>query len=281
MLGRTHDPKMASKMASKTASKTAAAIMPLAVQRFRREGFWGAAMLAALLVAALAAQSDVGAQRAARILASLNASPETTAHAFDAEAATRQLTQAVRTLAQDRDRLAVRLAAVEHDMDDVTGSIKQQGDAAKTSQSGPAWPIDAPPVPMTPADIAAMVKSAAPPASRLATVGAPAPATTDTAATDTIAAVLPAYGADIGSAMSMKALQTHWTALRAAHPQLFDGMRPVVALRQNAHLNHTELHLLVGPYSSADAAAQFCGLLATYRVPCQPTMFDDRHLALQ
>jgi hypothetical protein len=282
MLGRTHDPKITAKTASRTAAnaaaKTATALMPLTVQRFQRECLWGAAMLAALLIAVLAAQSDVGAHRAAHILASLNTSPEAAAHAFDAEAAARQLTQAVRTLALDRDRLALRLAAVERDMDDLTGSIKQQGDAGKTSQSGSAWPIDAPPVPMTPADISAMVKSAAPPASRLAAVGAPA--TTDTTAADSTAA-LPAYGADIGSATSMKTLQTRWTALRAAHPQLFDGMHPVVALRQNAHLNHTELHLVVGPYSSADAAAQFCGLLATFHVPCQPTMFDDRHLALQ
>jgi hypothetical protein len=273
MLGRTPDPKRASKTAAKTASATAAT-MPSPLQRFRREGLWGAAMLAAVLVAALAAHSDIGAQRAAHILASLNASPDASAHAFDAEGAARQLTQAVRTLAQDRDRLAGRLAAVERDMDDLTGSIKQQSEAAKSSQSGSAWPIGAPPVAMTPADIAAMVKSVAPPPSRQAVVGAPA-------ATDAPPAQLPAYGADIGSAVAMKTLQTRWAALRAAHPQLFDGMHPVVALRQNAHLNHTELHLVVGPYSSADAAAQFCGLLATFHVPCQPTMFDDRHLALQ
>jgi len=272
---RTPDPKIAPKTAAKTASATAA-IMPMTLQHFRREGLWGAAMLAALLVAALAAQSDIGAQRVAHILASLNASPD--AHTFDAEAASRQLTQAVHTLAQDRDRLAMRLATVERDMDDLTGSIKQQSEAAKSTQSGSAWPLNAPPVPMTPADIAAMVKSVAAPTSRLAAVGALA--ATDTPAADTTAA-LPAYGADIGSAMSMKTLRTHWTALRAAHPQLFGGMHPVVTLRQNAHLNHTELHLVVGPYSSADAAAQFCGLLGTFHVPCQPTMFDDRHLALR
>ncbi len=273
---RSPDPKIASKTAAKTASATAA-IMPMTLQRFRREGLWGAAMLAALLVAALAAQSDIGAHRVAHILASLNASPD--AHAFDAEAASRQLTQAVRTLAQDRDRLAVRLATIERDMDDLTGSIKQQSEAAKSPQSGSAWPLEAPAMPMTPADIAAMVKSAAPPASRLTAVSAPA--ASGAPAADTTTTPLPAYGADIGSAMSMKTLQTHWTALRAAHPQLFGGMHPVVTLRQNAHLNHTELHLVVGPYSSAEAAAQFCSLLGTFHVPCQPTMFDDRHLALQ
>jgi hypothetical protein len=281
MLGRKPNPKTVVKTAAKTAGKTApmtsstAAIMPSTLYRFQREGLWGAAMMAALLVAALATQSDVGAQRLSHILASLDASPQAPARTFDAEAAARQLTQAVRTLAQDRDRLATRLATVERDMDDLTGSIKQQTEAAKTaqSQSTSVWPIDAPPVPMTPADIAAMVKSVSPPPTRTAAANA-------AAVSDAPAAATPSYGADIGTAMSMKTLQARWASLRAAHPQLFDGMHPIVAMRQNAHVNHTELHLVVGPYSSADAAAQFCSLLGTFHLQCQPTMFDDRHLAL-
>jgi hypothetical protein len=50
-------------------------------------------------------------------------------------------------------------------------------------------------------------------------------------ATDTAASGPPAYGADIGSSLSVKALRTRWAGLRAAHPQLFEGLQPVVSLR--------------------------------------------------
>ena len=273
MLGRAQDPKKPAKALTAT--------MPQTMQRFRREAYWGAAMMVALLVATLAAQSDVGAGRMAHILVSLNA-PSDGNRPFDAEAAARELTQDVRTLQQDRDRLAGRLAAIERDMDDLTGSIKQQTDAAKSAQAGSqansqaaeAWPIDAPPMPMTSADVAAMVKSATP-------VPAQPAATTAALPSDAAGSHPPAYGADIGNAPSMKALHAHWAALRTAHPQVFDGLHPVVALRHNAHANRTDLHLVVGPYASADAAAQFCNLLGTFHLRCQPTMFDDHHLALQ
>jgi hypothetical protein len=88
------------------------------------------------------------------------------------------------------------------------------------------------------------------------------------------------YGADIGSATSIKTLQTRWTAVHAAHAQLFQGLHPSVTLRENPRSNRTELRLVVGPFSNAEAAAQLCAALAAFKQFCQPTMFDGR-LALQ
>jgi hypothetical protein len=262
MLGRDHHLNVT--------SKSVAAKTTLTVQRLWRQALWGSAAAAALLVAILSGRSDIGGQKAASVFAflkvapSLSQSSQAPPHAFDAELATRQLAQAVRTLTEDRDRLMTRLTAVEHDMEDMTGSIKEQIETAKTASAHAAsWPDGAPPVPMTPADIAAMMTPVVKPAADAAASGSPA------------------YGADIGSGLSVKALHTRWAGLRLAHPQLFEGLQPVVSLRENQQSNRIELRLVVGPFSNADAAAQLCALLGTFHLFCQPTMYDGRHLALQ
>jgi hypothetical protein len=246
------------------------------MQRLLRQAAWGCAAAAALFVAVLSSRSDVGVQRATLAFASLNSqSSQAVKQQFDAEAAMRQLAVAVRSLNEDRDRLAKRLAAVERDMDDMTGSIKQQIEAARTptTQNPAPWPLDAPPVPMTPADVAAVVKSLAPTPTQSAAASSPAPADQSYSP--------PPYGADVGNATSVKALQLRWTGLHAAHPQLFAGLQPLVSLRENPRTNRAELHLVVGPYSNAETATQLCSALGAFHVACQPTMFDGSRLALQ
>jgi hypothetical protein len=41
---------------------------------------------------------------------------------------------------------------------------------------------------------------------------------------DTTASLGQAYGADLGTASTMKTLHHRWASLRAAHPQLFEGI---------------------------------------------------------
>jgi hypothetical protein len=255
------------------------------LQQLWRQTLWAFAATAALAVAFLSVRSDAGAQKVAYVLSSLSLSarqaPSRPAEARPPETdpALRQLTQAVHGLIEDRDRLLARLGAVEHDMDDMTGSIKQQIDEVRAKEAArtPPWPDSAPPVPMTPADIAAVAKAAAaePPPRAGPAAAAPAP---DASAPR---AMPPPYGADIGSAASIKGLHSQWLALRAAHPQLLYGLQPVVSLRDNPQSNRIELHLVIGPFSNAASAAQLCSLLGTSRIPCQPAMFDGPHLALQ
>jgi len=250
-------------------------------QRLWRQAAWGCAAAAALIAAVAASRSEIGVQRIAPILSSWHAAQnQAPPHSFDAEAAARMLAQAVRDLREDRDRLAKRLTAVEHGMDDLTGSIEKQIEEAKAASSpAPAptpWPLDAPAVPMTPADIAAMVKSVSPSNSAAAADAASPPAEPAPAA-----APPPAYGADVASAGSMKTLHSRWAGLRNAHRQIFEGLQPVVSLRENARTNRIELHLLIGPFANADAAAQLCVALVKFRLPCEPTILDGSHLALQ
>ena len=163
---------------------------------------------------------------------------------------TKKLAEAVRDLTADNDELKSRLAVVEHSVDDVTGSIARQAKAT----APPPWPDSGPPVPATPAAIAAVVAPALP---------------------------LPMeYGVDIGSAVSIQALRARWAGIRSAHPQLFDGLAPTVSLSETPQSNRPELRLVLGPIASANAAAKLCTTLERFRLTCQPTIFAGRHLAL-
>ena len=295
MLGRPQGQKAA---ARGVAAKSVVAKRPLTVAGLWRQAGWGLAAIAALFVAVLSTRDDDAMQRVGTLLVSLNLVPAPPAKPqFDAETAARQLAQAVRGLADDRDRLATRLTTLERDMDDTTGSIKKQIEAVKTAKSdAPPWPEGAPPVPMTPADIAAMVKTVSPPPAPAAAANAPSPsppiaanpsppsqpaAATSPSPAEAAPPAATAYGADIGTALTMKALHARWTSLRTAHPALFEGLQPLVSLKQNPRTNKAELHLIVGPYSNADAAEQFCDFIVPFHLTCQPAMFDGSRLALQ
>ena len=80
------------------------------MQSLCRIALWGTTAATALLVAILTSRSDAGSQRIATTPGATHGAP----CQFDAESAARQLTQAVRGLTEDRDRLITRLAALEH-----------------------------------------------------------------------------------------------------------------------------------------------------------------------
>ncbi len=263
---------MAQTQAVKAAPKRVAAKKTLTMQSLWRLVVWGATAAGAMLIAVLVSRSVVGSQRAEVALSSMGggslapvqsgqappqAPTQAAARSFDAQAETKRLSEAVRNLTADNDQLKSRLAAVEHSIDDVTGSIARQVESAKTT-AGPAlppWPDTGPPVPATPAAIAAVVAPALP---------------------------LPTeYGVDIGSALSIQALRARWAGIRSAHPQLFDGLVPTVTLREIPRSNSPELRLVVGPLANADAAAKLCASLVPYRLFCQPTIFTGQHLALE
>jgi len=241
--------------------KRPAAAVPVTMHGLWRLVVWGSTAATALLIAVLSSRGVVGSQRAAVAASTLGGATvalvqpaptpqQAAARAFDAQAEAKKLADAVRDLTADNDELKSRLAVVEHSVDDVTGSIARQAKAT----AAPPWPDSGPPVPATPAAIAAVVAPALP---------------------------LPMeYGVDIGSAVSIQALRARWAGIRSAHPQLFDGLAPTVALSETPQSNRPELRLVVGPIASADAAAKLCKTLERLRLTCQPTIFAGRHLTL-
>ena len=90
-----------------------------------------------------------------------------------------------------------------------------------------------------------------------------------------------AYGVDIGGGRSAITLRARWAAIHAAHPQLFEGLEPVAAVRPATKTRPAELRLIVGPMTTPEAAAQLCASLAPFRVFCRPAAFGGDHLALR
>jgi hypothetical protein len=116
------------------------------MQSLCRIALWGTTAATALLVAILTSRSDAGSQRIATTPGATRGAPRQ----FDAESAARQLTQAVRGLTEDRDRLITRLAALEHSLGDITGAIAGQSEKATpaaaqgTTQTGNLKTANAP-----------------------------------------------------------------------------------------------------------------------------------------
>jgi hypothetical protein len=128
---------------------------------------WGAGAAAALFLAMLAAMSGVGATRAKIAFTALaghgpaqhlaEKQPVRPVRPSQAELETRRLAAQMRQLAADRDHLAQRLSALEHNLDDATGSIKRaEAEAAvRTAPAAPPVPASTQPTAQTPASVAA------------------------------------------------------------------------------------------------------------------------------
>jgi hypothetical protein len=89
------------------------------------------------------------------------------------------------------------------------------------------------------------------------------------------------FAIDLGAATNVNTLRAHWGSVRAAHPAILEGMRPLVSVRQSSRPGFTEFHLVAGPIADADAAAKMCQLLAAARVQCRPSTFDGQRLDLR
>ena len=112
---------------------------------------------------------------------------------------------------------------------------------------------------------------------------APGPLAANQPAEDA-AAVTPtrtAYGVDIGSGLTIQALRTRWAAIRSAHPEVLEGLEPILSVREIPRANHVELRLVAGPLPDAGAAAQLCASLTPLGLFCQPAMYDGQHLAVR
>lgn len=256
-----------------------------------RMTLWAATASCALLIAVLASRSDAGTERIASIFSSgqRHARLATADHPFDAQAEARRLAAAIHDLGAENARLRTRLAAVEQDMSDITGSVEKQIASVKAT-AAPPWPTDAKPEPITAAEVASIIAPAAgletqapvPPQTSPASVQPPrTQAATDLPPIAAAAEKPREYGVDMGNAPSIQVLHARWLGIRSAHAQLFAGLRPAVTLREIPKSRRVELHLVVGPLASSEAAARLCLELAPYRLYCHPTVLAPDRVALQ
>ena len=265
------------------------------MQRLLRLAGWGVAATAALLLVVIAANSGSGRERLSAAFAGINGTRAAEAAKAEAaqaaqlarlaanEADTRRLIEIVRSLAGDRERLLTRLSAIERSLEDVTGSIQKQ--AAAPPPAAPAPPAAAPePPPKTaavpPQTVAPTEPTAVPsppePPTRVANIPPAAGNIPDLEAIQG----RPAAGVDVGGAKDFDGLRTLWNALTTSHYGLFEGLHPIVAVRENSKSRTAELRLVAGPLTDVDIASRICTTLAAAKRYCRLTPFEGQPLAL-
>jgi hypothetical protein len=237
---------------------------PLRARSFWRLFGWGGAATIALAAVALTSQTEDGGKRLQLALIYANepggAFAQIPPPVPEAEAETKRLAAQVRELAADRERLTARIATLERNLEDMTGSIKQQSEQLAAARAANAPP----PALSAPATTPAVAAAAPPPAPALPAASETAaswPATTTTReaaqpatppqaaqpatepappppvrvvaapANEPVAAPPPQpdYGIDLGSAGNLDALRIHWAALKANYGPLLVGLHPVAA----------------------------------------------------
>ena len=267
---------------------------------------WGSAATIALVAAAITSQTEAGSQRLQLALTHVSEPVRAVAQiqprAAETEAETRRLAAHVRELAADRERLTARIASLERNLDDMTGSIKQQATqaAAPASDSPPPAPSPpatspaviaaAPPPALTPLAIPASTETAAsqpvtppPQAAEPATEPVPLPPVRVAAAPASEPAAVPPppkpeFGIDLGGAANLEALRIHWAAMKAAYGPLLAGLRPVASPRPRRPAG-VDYRLVFGPLPDFAAAARLCARIPVTRTGCRPARFDGAHLA--
>jgi hypothetical protein len=195
-----------------------------------------------------------------------------------------RLSEALRRLSSDHDRLLTRVEMLERNFDDLTGSISSKSGPAREPEnvspappeaslpslmppSGPATASNAPNVPAAPARSPVVV----PPAKESQQ--------DDTPTASPLTKV--DFGVDLGSAQTVEGLRSLWTSAKSKHGKLLEGLRPIVVLRENARPGGVELRLVAGPLGSAALAARLCVVIITAGTVCQPAVFDGQRLAMR
>jgi hypothetical protein len=263
---------------------------------------WGVAATAALLTMVIAANSSTGRERLSDAFAGANGTRAAEAAKAQAEQAvhlarlaamegdTKRLIEMVRSLAGDRERLVARVSGLERSLDDVTGSIKRQQQAAAPPPASPpaataeppakppAKPAVAPPQTTTPAQASAAPATPAAPASeppkRVASLPSPA-------SMPELEAIQPrAAGVDIGGATNFDGLRTLWATLTLNYTDLFEGLQPIVSVRENSKSRAADLRLIAGPLTDVESATRICTTLAAAKRYCRLVQFEGQPLAL-
>jgi hypothetical protein len=247
-----------------------------------RFGVWIGLATVAALTAVLSARTETGVRRIAGLLSSdppaaVRSAKDTQLanRTFDQEMEQRRVSEAIRLLAADRDRLLARVNTLERSLDDVTGSISTSAPRSSAPANVAAGAAAPPPVASAPATVPSSTPAAPVAPSRVAAGHlATGPSASESVATKT------EFGIDLGGHSTIEGLRTQWAALKSGQPGLLDGLRPVVTIRE-AQKGGIELRLVAGPLANASIAARLCAALAAAGQACQPAVFDGQRLALQ
>jgi len=285
---------------------------PFDLRSLLRLGIWGMSAAAALGVAVASAYSTTGSQRLMAAFGSTareaNRPPpagpamaELLARTAETENETQRLSEAVRALGADRERLITRIASLEQSLEEVTGSIRRQAvsppaagpamapqpaTTSSASRIAPLAPGEQPPAPP-----AAEASGSPPPAPESAPAAATGPQTPAAASRVASAPAIeaseageaktkPEFGLDLGGAANFDALRALWNSAKSGGAAALEGLNPVVAVRENIKSRTVELRLVVGPLGSVDAAERACATLMAARRFCEPAAYEGQQFTL-
>ncbi|CAN7528950.1 hypothetical protein LJR220_004788 [Bradyrhizobium sp. LjRoot220] len=182
-----------------------------------RLGSWGVGAVAAVVVAVMANQTQLGWKRdqiAAADLSQRAQQIQNVANQTEREA--RRLAAAIDTLNSDRDRLYTRVSSLEQGLDSVTGAIKRQSSTAASPAPSPAAELQAAQTPApTVAPVTTQTAAATPEKSAANPTSAePSPATGSSVAKD------PVKEAGKTELPKIEAMKADTTMSEAAKPEL-------------------------------------------------------------
>jgi HAMP domain-containing protein len=256
---------------------------------------WGGAAALALAAAVFASQTESGSQRLAAVATADSAvRPVATVKIpprREQEWEIARLEAQLRTLTSDRDRLAERVAGLEHNIEDITGSIKRQSaqpitpappaaaapvisspattEANRTEKSAPAAP---PATAEAAAPPAAAPEQSAAPVHEAVPIAVPLPPVRVAALPAEAAASKPEFGVALATSSNLDVLRLQWGALKANYGPSLAGLRPIAAREQ--HGTATYYRLVLGPLPNAAAAAKLCARLTAARAVCHAGKFS-------
>jgi hypothetical protein len=156
-----------------------------------------------------------------------------------------RLSDNLRTLAAEREKLTARVEHIERSLGDITASISRQK-PAETPAATADPTVDEPVAPPLSGSIATRTE----------------------------------FAVDLGGEASIDGLRTLWASMRGTHAPL-QALRPLVSVRDGTQPGTVELRLVAGPFANAAAAARVCAALAAKRVACATTVFDGQRLGLR
>ena len=247
---------------------------------------WGVATAVALSALALTSQTQTATDRLRSIFAVSEPSgvAQMPPRIAQLELETQMLTEQVRALNADRDRLAGRIAVLQSSVDDMTGAIKRQAAAtaavlaaraaAPASQTQPsiappvagATPVAAAPEAKTDPVITSSVPL--PPARATAAQAAAGPET---------AASTSEFGLDLGAASTLDGVQQRWTTVKANFGPLLSNLHPLAAPERRQ--GKTGYRLVVGPLPNSPAATGLCAHFNAAHTPCRAVKFEGEQIA--
>jgi hypothetical protein len=268
------------------------------MRAFWRLAGWGAVAAFALILVAIVSVSDAGSQRLAASAkpTELPVRPVTTIAVppMQDSGETKRLAGQVRELAADRNQMSARIESLEHQLDDLTGSIKRLADlppvtapppAPKTaSANAPAsasathsplampalgdatpWPVQ-PKLrennePETTEEQAAAQQPVPVPPERVAVVSEPPQ---------------PEFGIALAGASSIEVARLQWAAVKANFGSMISSLQPRAMTERRGSATH--YRLVAGPLPTLTAATRLCARIVAAYAICQPVKYSGEPL---